>query len=186
MAFALTGDGGIDEGSFWESLNLAALLSLPVLFVVENNGYSTLTPVEARQARPDVVAKASAFGVPASSVDGNDLAAAAAAVDDAVAAMVKKYGPLYSKHQIPPGTYPGMERNVRTAGVWNILVATEDMEAAKAYAIVKTIFERKAEIATAHKEAANISLQYQTNDRSPIPYHPGAIRYFAEQGIKLR
>jgi len=106
--------------------------------------------------------------------------------DDAVEAMVKKYGPLYSKHQIPAATYPGLGRNVRVAGVWNILVASEDMDAGKPYAIVKTIFERKAEIAAAHKEAANISLEYQTNDRSPIPYHPGAIRYFAEQGIKLR
>jgi TRAP transporter TAXI family solute receptor len=106
--------------------------------------------------------------------------------DDAVAAMVKKYGPLYSKHRIPAGAYPGLARDVRVAGVWNILVAAEDMDPGKAYAIVKTIFEHKAEIAAAHKEAAHISLEYQTADRSPIPYHPGAIRYFAEQGIELR
>ena len=72
VAIAFTGDGATDEGSFYEALNLAALLALPVLFVVEQNELSTNTTFAARQARPDVLAKASAFGVPASRVDGQD------------------------------------------------------------------------------------------------------------------
>ncbi|MGH9165245.1 MAG: thiamine pyrophosphate-dependent dehydrogenase E1 component subunit alpha [Acidimicrobiales bacterium] len=93
VAFAFTGDGGVDEGSFWESLNLAALLALPVLFVVENNGYSTLTPQSARQARPDVVAKAAAFGVPSVRVDGNDALAVAGLTADLVSRLRAGGGP---------------------------------------------------------------------------------------------
>ena len=72
VSIGFSGDGGTDEGAFYESLNLAALLQLPVLFVVENNGYSTLTPQAKRQASPDVVAKAKSFGVDGLTVDGND------------------------------------------------------------------------------------------------------------------
>lgn len=93
VAFAMTGDGGIDEGSFWESLNLAAVLSLPVLFVVENNGYSTLTPQATRQARTDLVAKSEAFGVPAVRVDGNDALAVAACTAELVAGLREGRGP---------------------------------------------------------------------------------------------
>ena len=67
------GDGGTDEGVFYETLNLTALMKLPVFFVVENNGLSTLTPYAKRQAVPDVVAKAERFGVKGMTVDGNDV-----------------------------------------------------------------------------------------------------------------
>ena len=75
VSIGFSGDGGTDEGAFYESLNLAALLQLPVLFVVENNGYATLTPQAKRQALPDVVAKAQSFGVDGLTVDGNDVLA---------------------------------------------------------------------------------------------------------------
>ncbi len=73
ICIGFTGDGGTDEGAFYESLNLAALLKLPVLFVLENNGYSVLTPQAKRQANPDVVAKARSFGVKSIAIDGNDV-----------------------------------------------------------------------------------------------------------------
>ena len=73
VCIGFAGDGGTDEGVFYESLNLAALLRVPILFVVENNGYSTLTPLVKRQASPDVVSKARSFGVDGISVDGNDV-----------------------------------------------------------------------------------------------------------------
>ena len=73
ISIGFVGDGGTDEGAFYESLNLAALLKIPVLFVFENNGYSVLTPQAKRQANPDVVSKARSFGVKGISVDGNDV-----------------------------------------------------------------------------------------------------------------
>ncbi len=53
-----------------------------------------------------------------------------------------------------------------------------------AYNIVKTLFEKKPELVAVHKEAQNIKLKNQKIG-SPIPFHPGARKYFAEQGVKL-
>ena len=103
---------------------------------------------------------------------------------DAVEAMNKKYGQLYSKGVIPPGTYAGMDKDNHIAVVWNILVAHQKMPDQVAYNIVKTIFDRKAEMVAVHKEAESFSVDNQVG-ASPIPFHPGALKYFAERGLKL-
>jgi TRAP transporter TAXI family solute receptor len=105
---------------------------------------------------------------------------------EAVEAMNKKYGPLYVKDVIPAKSYSGQDAPNQIASVWNILVANEKLSDQVAYNIVKTIFERKPELVQVHKEAQNLDYQYQSNNASPIPFHPGAIRYFAEKGIKLK
>jgi len=61
IACVFLGDGGLDTGVFWESLNVASLMKLPVLFVVEDNGYAVNTPVHARQGFKDIVDVASKF-----------------------------------------------------------------------------------------------------------------------------
>ncbi len=73
ICVAFIGDGGTDEGVFYEALNLTATLGLPVLFVVENNQLSTLTPLSKRQAQPDIAAKVRGFGIESVDVDGNDV-----------------------------------------------------------------------------------------------------------------
>jgi len=67
----------------------------------------------------------------------------------------------------------------------NILVAHETMDDKTAYNIVKAIFDRKDDIVAVHKEAANFKLESQKASASPIPFHPGALKYFAEKGIKV-
>jgi TRAP-type uncharacterized transport system substrate-binding protein len=47
------------------------------------------------------------------------------------------------------------------------------------------VFEKKDELVAVHKEAINFKLESQKASASPIPFHPGAIRYFAEKGIKI-
>ncbi|MCX7891683.1 MAG: TAXI family TRAP transporter solute-binding subunit [Burkholderiales bacterium] len=103
-----------------------------------------------------------------------------------VDAMNKKSGPLYVKDVIPAKSYAGQDAPNQIASVWNILVASEKMSDQTAYNIVKTLFEKKPELIAVHKEAQNIDFKYQNNSASPVPYHPGAIRYFKEQGIELR
>ena len=61
-----------------------------------------------------------------------------------------------------------------------------NMSPGLAYNLVKAVFDHKADIVASHKEADNISLENQRNDTSPIPFHPGAIKYFSEKGIKVR
>jgi TRAP transporter TAXI family solute receptor len=102
-----------------------------------------------------------------------------------VPAMNKKYGNLYVQDVIPKSTYKGMETDNHQATVQNILVAHESMDDKTAYNIVKAIFDHKADIVAVHKEAENFKLENQKKDATPVPWHPGAVRYFAEKGIKL-
>jgi TRAP transporter TAXI family solute receptor len=104
---------------------------------------------------------------------------------DLVPAMNKKYGNLYVQDTIPKETYRGMEADNHQATVMNILVAHESMDDKTAYNIVKAIFDRKDDIVAVHKEAANFKLESQKASASPIPFHPGAIKYFAEKGVKV-
>jgi uncharacterized protein len=103
-----------------------------------------------------------------------------------VAAMNKKYGPLYIEDVIPKTTYRGMDRDNKQATVWNILVAHENLSNQTAYNIVKTIFDKRDDLIAVHKEAENFRLENQKAAASPIPFHPGAVKYFAERGIKIR
>ena len=104
---------------------------------------------------------------------------------DLVPAMNKKYGNLYIQDVIPKSTYSGMTADNHQATVWNILVVNEKMSNQEAYNIVRTIFDKRDDLITVHKEAANFKLDNQKAAASPIPYHPGAIKYFAEKGIKI-
>jgi TRAP transporter TAXI family solute receptor len=104
---------------------------------------------------------------------------------NAVAAMNKKYGNLYIEDVIDKSIYKGMEADNKQATVMNILVAHENLDEKTAYNIVKTVFEKKDELIAVHKEATNFRLDSQKASASPIPFHPGAIRYYAEKGIKI-
>jgi TRAP-type uncharacterized transport system substrate-binding protein len=50
---------------------------------------------------------------------------------------------------------------------------------------VKTVFEKRAELIAVHKEAENFKLENQKQAATPIPFHPGAVRYFKERGVKM-
>jgi hypothetical protein len=104
---------------------------------------------------------------------------------DTVAAMNKKYGDLYVEDTIGKDVYKGMDADNRQATVMNILVAHESMDDKTAYSIVKTIFDRRDDLIAVHKEAANFKLENQKASASPVPFHPGAVKYFAEKGVKV-
>jgi pyruvate dehydrogenase E1 component beta subunit/2-oxoisovalerate dehydrogenase E1 component len=89
------GDGALAEGEFHEAMNLAALWRLPVLFVLENNLYAMGSAVDRVQANPDFVPRAASYGMPAESVDGNDVVAVEAAARRLVAAIRAGKGPQF-------------------------------------------------------------------------------------------
>jgi TRAP transporter TAXI family solute receptor len=103
---------------------------------------------------------------------------------DAIPKLVQKWGPLYVKGTIAAKSYPGQDADVQGADVWNLLVVSDKMDEKLAYEITKATFEHKDELAGVHAEAKNLDLQRQYAVGSPVPFHPGAVRYFTEKGLK--
>ncbi|GAB3059994.1 thiamine pyrophosphate-dependent dehydrogenase E1 component subunit alpha [Sediminivirga luteola] len=93
VAVAYFGDGGANQGVLAEALNLAAIWSLPVLFVLENNHYAQSAAIEQMVAQPDFTRRGEAYGVPAIAVDGMDLPAVYDAAETAVARARAGEGP---------------------------------------------------------------------------------------------
>jgi len=89
------GDGAVAEGEFHESLNLAALWNLPVLFICENNLYAMGTALELTESETDIHLKAASYGMKADQVDGMDVVAVEAAARDAVGEMREGAGPRF-------------------------------------------------------------------------------------------
>jgi uncharacterized protein len=104
---------------------------------------------------------------------------------EVVAKMNQKYGQLYVEDTIPKSVYKGMDADNKQATVMNLLVTHSKMDDKTAYNIVKAVFDHKADLVAVHKEAENFKLENQKASATPIPYHPGAVKYFAEKGIKL-
>jgi uncharacterized protein len=102
-----------------------------------------------------------------------------------VPAMTKKYGNIYIKDVIGKSVYKGMEADNQAATVTNLLVAHQNMDDKTAYNIVKAVFDHRDELIRVHKEAENIKLENQKKEASSIPWHPGAVKFFAEKGIKI-
>jgi TRAP transporter TAXI family solute receptor len=103
---------------------------------------------------------------------------------DAVAKMVAKYGPLYFVGNIPRTTYTGMTGDVPVAAATNLLAAHERMEEPLAYQITKLLHEHTADLVAVHQAAKEISLKNAVTG-SPIPFHPGALRYYKEKGVTV-
>lgn len=95
VVVAIFGDGAVNEGSFHESLNLAAIWELPVLFVCENNFYGMGTQVSRVTATHDIYKRAEVYGIPAGQVDGMDLLAVRDRVDQALDHVRQGKGPAF-------------------------------------------------------------------------------------------
>jgi uncharacterized protein len=103
-----------------------------------------------------------------------------------VPVMAKKYGNIYIQDVIPKGTYPGQTTDNPQATVQNLVVANENMSEQLAYNITKAIFDHQKDLVAVHKEAANITLANQKEANSAIPWHPGALKYYKEKGVKMK
>lgn len=89
-----TGDGGTSEGEFHEALNLAAVWKLPVIFLVENNGYGLSTPSSEQFAMKDFVSKGPGYGIKALKVDGNNILEVYETVKDIMTSMRENPEPV--------------------------------------------------------------------------------------------
>ncbi|WP_116246057.1 TAXI family TRAP transporter solute-binding subunit [Nocardiopsis sp. FIRDI 009] len=90
----------------------------------------------------------------------------------------------YTEHTIPGGTYPGVDEDVQTIAVWNSLVVGGEFNEDQAYEITAAMFDNIDTLLAAHAPAEEY-LVPETILNSPVPVHPGAARFYEEQGIEL-
>jgi TRAP transporter TAXI family solute receptor len=89
------------------------------------------------------------------------------------------------KNRILANAYPGETRDTTNVDVWNLIVVPEKADEKLVYDITKLMFEKKEELVKVHKDAAFLDLANQVTGASPIPFHPGAVRYLREKGVKM-
>ena len=93
VGVAFIGDGGSNQGTFLESLNLSSVWGLPCVFIVENNGYAEATPAAYHLGTPDIAKRADGFGLPGVVVDGHDFFAVYEVAGEAIARARAGHGP---------------------------------------------------------------------------------------------
>ncbi len=92
--------------------------------------------------------------------------------------------PVFASYTMPAGTYPGQDEPVQTIGTPNVLVVSEEMDEELAYNIVKNLFENVGELRAIHPAANNTTVEFSLG-ATPIPLHPGALRYYQETGNEI-
>ncbi len=97
--------------------------------------------------------------------------------------VIEKIGAPYQVNTIPANTYKGQDKDVVTASVINYLIVRPDMNDELVYQMTKGLFENLDQLAAAHSSAKAIKLDKSTIV-SPVPVHPGALRYYKEKGIE--
>lgn len=95
--------------------------------------------------------------------------------------LTEKYGPVYSAFLLPADVY-GTQTDVSGIGIGNILFVDQTMSEDQAYQILKTIFDNIDEVHALHPQARSLQLPTATTGSS-IPFHPGAVKFYTEQGV---
>lgn len=92
--------------------------------------------------------------------------------------------PVFAQFTLPGNTYEGVTNDTATLGIPNVLVVNADLDDDLAYKLTKLLFEKKEDLVAVHKSAENLTVDFTMN-ATPVPLHPGAIRYFEEIGVAV-
>ena len=105
-------------------------------------------------------------------------------IDGDVADAMMASCPFYTTYTIPAGTYPGQDADVTTVTVKATLIVSANAKEDDVYKLTKTLFDNMADIAKEHGKGAELSLDNATSGMT-APFHKGAAKYYAEQGITV-
>ena len=105
-------------------------------------------------------------------------------IDGEIAETLMASSPFYTSYTIPAGTYAGQTEDVVTVTVKATLIVSADADEETVYNITKAIFDNIAAITAENGKGAELSIENATSGMT-VPFHPGAARYFAEQGITV-
>ncbi|CAA9546798.1 MAG: TRAP transporter solute receptor, TAXI family precursor [uncultured Thermomicrobiales bacterium] len=100
-------------------------------------------------------------------------------------ALQQQYGALYASASIPANQYPGQSEPLDVIVVANLLVVNAEMDEQLAYDILRVLFANQPQLVQSHPEANNLTLENATRNSS-IDYHPGALRFYQEQGVEVQ
>ena len=162
------GDGGSNNGAFGESLNFAAALSLPVIFVLENNHYAVSTPVELSAGCCDLSKLGPAYGMPGCCVDGNDGAAVYLETRRAVERARRGEGPSLIEantfrhgghHVNDPGLYMDQDILAQWKARDPLILLRARLDESKAAEIEKTVDRQLAEAVDFAKNSPEPSVE---------------------------
>jgi TRAP transporter TAXI family solute receptor len=103
--------------------------------------------------------------------------------DEQVAAA-KEADPTFTALSLPAGSYEGVAEDVATIGVPNVLVVSSEMDEETVYQITRAMFENIGELQAVHPAANETTIEF-TMSATPVPLHPGAIRYYEETGAEI-
>lgn len=154
IAVVFFGDGALAEGLLHECLNMAKLLTLPLLFVCENNGWSEFSPTD-RQIGFTVAGLGAAHGIPYIEVDGNDLIAVDATARRAIAQVRSGTGPLLLECRTTRvrGHYEGDAQKYRDADELGNLADRDPIRIAAAQLLDRGVDARQLEVAATEASA---------------------------------
>ena len=98
--------------------------------------------------------------------------------------VIRSAMPELSESTIPKGTYKSQKDDIKTVGIYNFFVTHKDLDTDLAYRIVKVVMENNRELMNGHAAAKETLIENWTKNTF-LPFHPGAIKYFAEKGIDI-
>jgi len=170
VAVAVMGDAAIEEGVFHECLNWASLKKLPVIFVCENNLYSTISPLKDRQPPVPIYARAASYGIPGNRVDGCDVSQIHEVASNAVQRARKGDGPTliesmtyrYLEHV---GPNEDIHMGYRTREELDSWKEKDPLKLCRKYLEKSEINKIKREI----DEEISLAIQYARQSKFPSP-----------------
>ncbi|MBW6390014.1 MAG: TAXI family TRAP transporter solute-binding subunit [Halomonas sp.] len=96
----------------------------------------------------------------------------------------KEAEPVFAAYQLKAGLYEGMDEAVQSIGIPNVLAVSSEMDEELAYQITKVLFEQTDELIAIHPAANDTTVEFSV-ESTPVPFHPGALRYYEEVGAEI-
>lgn len=176
VAVAFFGDGASNQGTFHESINMAAVWKLPIIYVIENNQFGMTVPVEQSTSVKDISVRGAAYGIPGVTVDGNDVVAVYEAFATAKERALKGEGPsiIECKTYRWRGHWTGDPEVYRTREDVEWWKANKDPIKNFGEYLVKNKLAAKKELAEIDKAAADkmaAAVEFAMNSPEPDPAH---------------
>jgi len=168
------GDGAVNQGTFHESLNMASLWKLPVIYLCENNGYAISTSLANSHGQPNIALRAASYGMPGILVDGQDVRAVYAVASEATARARRGEGPTL----IEAKTYRFDEHNVGLAVPGTPYRSVDEVEYHKAHRDPVALFRQvlaadncaERELRVIEEEVADsVSQAIRFGEDGPLP-----------------